>query len=225
MNGIEGIDVWAGQGIISLADYRRLRQQGKRFVVAKCMEGTTLDPRYVANTTAAGAAGLNVGAYFPLHPDVDPVKQARDHFAASKGVGTRPGELAPWCDTELMRGRTPDQVLEATIAWCNEATLLWKRRVTVYTYPYFDHAALMTGAVDGASLAQTNLAMAAYQVQRPSCPPPWTTMLFCQDSGGKEVPGVPVFRVPNGAPCDHDWFLGTEDEYLAACTPAPPAAA
>jgi hypothetical protein len=181
-----------------------------------------VDPTFAANVVGFKTVGMPVGAYFPLHPDLDPREQAEHHFAISGAIGLVRGELAPWCDTELMRGCTPAQVLQATIAWSERASELWQRAVTVYTYEFFDHAALANGMTDGATLAGTKLAMAFYNVMPPKAPMPWTpnTLCFWQNSGGEPVPNVPVYHLPNGCPCDTDYFLGDEDALQRALDPA-----
>ncbi len=210
---IEGLDVGAPQGLITAAHWLAVKAQGKRFILARCVEGLgSIDATFAANVAGAKAVGLPVGAYFPLHPDLDPVKQALDHFTACKGLGTNPGELAPWLDIELTRGRTPAEVLAATIAWANAASLLWRRRIVVYTYEDFDHAEL-AGVAGGASLAGTDLSMAWYNPSSPPVPPPWARVTWWQNSGGK------AYHLPSYAPCDTDVFLGTEEEFAAACDP------
>lgn len=210
---IEGVDVGFPQGNLTIAHWRTMRAQGKRFARARCVEGLgSIDVTFASNVAGARAAGLNVGAYFPLHPDLDPVQQALDHFNACGGLGSRPGELAPAVDVELLCKQAPDRVLEATIAWCRAAAQRWGRLPDVYTFPYFDAAVLGWGAIDGATLAPTGLWMAAYKRADPPPPhAPWTRVLWWQRGGGD------TYHAPNGTPCDDDVFLGTEDEYALAC--------
>ena len=211
---ILGLDVGLDQGLISLASWRVIRAEGRRFVYIRCGEGMgTVDPQFASNTVGSRMAGLAPGPYFVLHPDEDPVAQAKLHFTLSKGLGTKKGDLAPVCDTELLRGQTPQQVLEATIAWCNQAALLWGRVPTVYSYPNFVRQCLQ-GTLSGASLAGTNLWLAAYGVAAPPVLAPWKSVLFWQDTGGDE------FRVPNGCPCDTDQFNGDEQAFADACDPS-----
>jgi lysozyme len=211
---ILGLDVGLDQGLISLSDWRVIRAQGRRFAFIRCGEALgTVDPQFASNVAGGRMAGLSLGAYFVLHPDADPVEQAKLHFTLSKGLGRKKGELAPVCDTELLRGRTPQQVLEATIAWCDQAALLWGRAVTVYSYPNFVRQCLQ-GTVPGASLEGTNLWLAAYGVSVPPVLAPWKSVLFWQDTGGDE------YRVPNGCPCDTDQFAGDEQAFADACEPS-----
>ena len=95
---VYGIDVSRWNGRI---DFARVRQSGKRFVIAKATEGRLyIDDAYGRNRRGAMAAGLAFTAYHFAHPDAtrgDATLEA-DHFVAVAGV--RHGMLVPALDLE-----------------------------------------------------------------------------------------------------------------------------
>jgi lysozyme len=208
---ILGLDVGSPQGNISLADWRTIHQQGRRFVYIRCAEALgTVDPRFAANVAGAKAVGLNAGPYLVGHPNVDAVKQATAHFGLAKGLGTNPGDLPPALDLELSEGLTPDAVQAWTRAYINAASLLWRRTLVLYTYENFDHTML---TCDDPTIATTHLWMAWYNPSTPPVPKPWTSASLWQSGGGK------TYHTPAGCPCDEDVCLLDEAGYADLCDP------
>src|SRR5689334_14530013 len=112
---IRGIDVSSIQG--PLIDWIAVAKSGVRFAMIRCGYGNNSADRLFAQSAAkASAAGLKVGAYhvgFPLpedpaHPGRSGKDQARKHFEASGGWGSRDGELPPALDLEWPAPGTPE---------------------------------------------------------------------------------------------------------------------
>ena len=95
---VYGIDISRWNGRI---DFGRVRQSGKRFVIAKATEGRLYtDDAYGRNRAGAMAAGLAFTAYHFAHPDTtrgDATLEA-DRFVAVAGI--RHGMLVPALDLE-----------------------------------------------------------------------------------------------------------------------------
>jgi GH25 family lysozyme M1 (1,4-beta-N-acetylmuramidase) len=231
---IEGVDLGVDQGVVSLADWRTMKQKGIRFARIRCAEGLDngIDPRFAPNVAAAQACGLPVGPYFVLHPWLDVASQVLQWFDLSKRLGTRQGELAPLIDIELavwkdkqpdgsvvVKELSPQQVLAALVACAQKMALVWMRAVDVYSYTNFLHQKILAGG-DASALSATGLHLAAYQKDPPTPPKggPWPVVSYWQDGGGE--PDLPnMYRVPNGCPCDHDQFMGTEADFAMAQDP------
>jgi GH25 family lysozyme M1 (1,4-beta-N-acetylmuramidase) len=132
---VYGIDISRWNGLV---DFARVRQSGKRFVIAKATEGRLYtDDAYARNRAGAMAAGLAFTAYHFAHPDPsagDATREA-DHFITVASL--RHGMLVPALDLES------GQVLgtAALQTWVKT----WLRRVNVrlgvkpiiYTTPGF----------------------------------------------------------------------------------------
>jgi GH25 family lysozyme M1 (1,4-beta-N-acetylmuramidase) len=132
---VDGIDISRWNGPV---DFARVRQSGKRFVIAKATEGRLYtDDAYARNRAGAMASGLAFTAYHFAHPDRtagDATREA-DHFVAVAGL--RHGMLIPALDLES------GQILGTTALQTWVKT--WLRRVyarlgvkpIIYTTPGF----------------------------------------------------------------------------------------
>jgi lysozyme len=109
---IQGIDVSDVQGTIN---WPKVYSTGIRFALIKCGNGNTeidgkaSDELFDQNVAGARAAGLVVGAYHFVYPLPSgpglpagraPEEQAKLHFVASGGLGTRRGDLPTFIDFE-----------------------------------------------------------------------------------------------------------------------------
>jgi lysozyme len=213
---IPGLDAGVPQGAISVASWRIIRTQGRRWTYLRCMEGTAIyDPTFAANTTGAVQAGIARGAYFVLHPWLDAEQQVAVWFAACSRMGRSVGELPPTVDVELDHTKstllTPAQIRTCLVATVQAMARLWGRSPTIYTYPDFWARDILAGASpeELGVLGSCLLWYAAYRTTPPAPPAPWKTITFWQDSGGS------AYRTPEGAPCDDDQFLGDEAAFEA----------
>jgi GH25 family lysozyme M1 (1,4-beta-N-acetylmuramidase) len=132
---VYGIDIsrWNGQ-----IDFARVRQSGKRFVIAKATEGRLYtDDAYARNRAGAVAAGLAFTAYHFAHPDTtrgDATLEA-DHFIAVAGL--RHGMLVPALDLET------GQILGTAVlqtwvkTWLRRVYLRLGVKPIIYTTPGF----------------------------------------------------------------------------------------
>ena len=228
---IRGLDVSSIQGKI---DWSAVAAAGVRFVVRKCGNGNNPpDCGFSDYLSGARAAGLVVGAYhvgFPLptdpaHPGRAPSDQAKAHFDACQGLGSKPGELPPALDLEwpvpgspewTKYGCTASQVRAWALAYLEAAEQLWGRTPLLYDgFP--DYWAAIGGASE-AGFAKYPLWVVNYPEQykgrtppdgaSPALPGPWTAWSLWQHSGGG-------FHLPSGAPVDSDVFNGDETAFAA----------
>lgn len=238
---VRGIDVSSVQGKI---DWARVAASGVQFVMRKCGNGNNAaDSGFAADMTDARAAGLVVGAYhvgFPLpadsaHPGRDPADQAKRHFDACAGLGSRPGELPPALDLEWPVPGTPEwtrygctapQVRAWALAYLAEAEKLWGRLPLLYdgfpdywrdiggwTEPAFARYPLWV--VQYPSAYKTAIPIDGAP---PDLPQPWTDWALWQHSGGG-------LRLTNGVPVDGNVFNGDSDGFRAWIGLAPNAPA
>jgi GH25 family lysozyme M1 (1,4-beta-N-acetylmuramidase) len=222
MTSLRGIDVGSPQGDISPAHWITVALT-RRFVICRCTEGMdSVDVTFDANVTGAKGVGLPVAAYFVLHPWLDPVDQVTRWFDLSKHLGCAHGELPPVIDIELFHTAsvmlTPKEVRTALLATVRAISRLWGRPCFTYTYPDFFRRYILLGATpeELAELAETLLWYAAYTTTMPLPPAPWTKITLWQDSGGDR------FKLPSGAPCDDDYFIGTQAELDTLASWSPP---
>lgn len=198
------------------APWRDIAASGVQFAFVKATEAQGhVDPCWYEHARGVLDAGIILGAYHVLHPNRDPVQQAR-HFHS---VAAGPTELPPVIDWELMKGCAPHDVHAASVAFVEETERLWGRECIVYTYPGF--AAGLGVAMNGSPLASRPLWIAHYGVPKPSIPKPWTSWRFWQYDGDKGQ------RYPNGQDTDFNWFDGDEADLLrlarrSPTDPAPP---
>jgi lysozyme len=220
---IQGIDVSAAQGVVSVADWATMKRQGIRFAFVKCGNGNDpTDGAFVRNIDNARAGGLIVGAYhvlFPLnpspaHPGREPDVQARMHYFASRDR-CMPGDLPTVLDFELP---TPDKwgtppgwmvdaesIADCGLAYLQEYEQLSGKRPMIYTFPWFWKA---VAKVDVSAFADYRLWLARYKAPAAGTLAPWTSPTFWQysDGGG---------RLPNGAPVDQNCFMGDEAAFAS----------
>lgn len=136
---VRGVDASHHQGDI---DWVRVRRDGIEFAYLKATEGSSFtDPRFVASTRAARAAGLRVGGYHYFTLCSAGVPQA-EHFVDVLGsVGSR-GSMPPAIDLELL-GNCADpppraDLLREVRAFVDTVEARTGQRVVVYAYPEFE---------------------------------------------------------------------------------------
>jgi len=221
---IRGLDLSSYQG---RPDLKLPPADAMRFAIVKCAEGHSnlQDVDFIANRDSAHAGGLIVGCYNFAHPlpSNDPKVQAGLHFQASGGLGGDAGELAPSLDFEwpdpdkwATQNCTPTQLCDWALAYLDAATSLWGCRPIFYSYPSFIMA---IGAGHRADFAAYKLWLADYRSplawpkdgDAPTVLAPWPEATLWQTSGGS------FYKLPNGARCDTDVFMGTADSLAAWC--------
>ena len=137
-----GIDVSHHQGPI---DWAAVSGDRVDFAYLKATEGRTFtDPRFAANSRAADAAGLRVGAYhyFSL---CSPGGEQGQHFVATMTVQTDAGvrlALPPAVDLELLGSCTGpparEELLAEVRAFLEVVEQATGQRVIVYSFPDFE---------------------------------------------------------------------------------------
>lgn len=230
MTRARGIDIWAGQGLITPAEWAALKAQGLSYVFVKCLDGLTLDPMFRANAQSAKDAGLYVGAYFVVYPWARAApEEYADHAALACGLlGAEPGTLPPMLDLEEPQpptaenlhahGLTPAAIDSWGCEWGLQASKRWAVRPLLYTYPDYYHAAQMAQAP---RLAEAFDFMPAeydhpdrwpLETEHPRSYEPWASApvgrawTFWQWAGGSGL------TLPNGRKVDTSIFFGDEDK-------------
>jgi len=198
---LRGIDVSHHQGGV---DWRAVRRAGVVFAYCKTSEGLDYrDPRWIANRTAARAAGLHVGGYHYARPGAHPYSPAAEarHFAVQLGEQA-PGDLPPALDLEEHGGLPAAQLVEWAVEFLTELDEHSVRPPVLYTGPAFYAEHLdNTRALD-----RWPLWIAHYTpAPRPRAPRSWT---FWQHTSKGRVPGVDGL-------VDLDRFYGDESALAA----------
>jgi lysozyme len=133
-----GIDVSHHQGTI---DWIRVADDGISFVYIKATEGSTfVDPRYQANWTGSGRAGLDRGAYHFFSLCSPGQEQASNYLH----VVSKYAELAPALDLELSpdchRRPAAQGVRREIISFLSAVELSTGERVLLYVGDHFEAA-------------------------------------------------------------------------------------
>jgi GH25 family lysozyme M1 (1,4-beta-N-acetylmuramidase) len=234
---LKGIDVSAVQGVVK---WDLVRKADVRFAYLKCATGNQVKPdsSYSYNVAHCRKNDVWAGAYlfaFPLpsdgspaHAGRDPAEQARHHFDLAGGYGRGPGELPPMLDLEWPPpvdppnappdswskwGCSARQIAEWTIAYLDEADVLFAGPVGIYTYPWW--WAAVVGAFTPADLvvlARRPLWMADYgpagawpaEGSSPKPIAPWGASWTFWQVGQRALPGQ------GGPSTDLDCFNGDE---------------
>ena len=192
-------------------DFKKMKDSGVRGAWLKASQfSRSLDPTFGVGSTRAIQAGLNVGAYHFAYCGSDPVAQMKFAHNACAGLGTSDGELPFMLDWEFAetgsdgKRLTPEAVVDWLWAAAEEANVLWKGKVIIYTYPHF--ALRHQPFLANSGMEKYDLCLAAYPAIR-NVPSPWPHAKVHQYVGnGGKVPGV-------ATDCDRDRFLGTEEEF------------
>lgn len=219
---LRGLDVSRYQGDLSEKDWDDIARIGCRYALVKVAEGLgqSPDPLAERDISRARAAGLVVGGYSFLHPELSPEDQAKIHFKLSQDVGLgQVGDLPPCIDLESPKpkdwsraGLSPLSIRERALAYAELVEELWAQTPTLYTYPDYW---MNLGGGSEPKFTHLNLWIASYTVkgwpvdgQRPLILKPWTAWTFWQWSGGS-------VKLPSSTPCDLDVFWGGETELQA----------
>lgn len=181
---VKGVDVSHYQPKV---DWKGLKAEGYQFAFLKASEGLSyVDKLFAGHRKNAKAAGLLVGAYHFLRPNVDPIAQAR-HFA--RVIGDTKGELPPVLDWETSDSSPGADDVAEGVAFLNELEKLTGRTPIIYTGPYFFQSLGSTTRY----LNKYPLWIAHYGTKCPLVPSPWTYWTFHQytDKGNiQSIAGV-----------------------------------
>jgi GH25 family lysozyme M1 (1,4-beta-N-acetylmuramidase) len=229
---ILGFDSWHAYRV----DWPKVAES-MRFVYVRCTEALAgVDPAYAASVEGARAAGLYVGAYFPLHVNIDPDAQIANFVRHARDVGCREGEMPPAIDLEVpwdWSGVGRSLVWSRIVRAVRVLGEHFGRAPTIYTSSgWWRDLGAGAPADEGADVAACPLWAAAYSLSRPWTPSgplrpfgPWSRVALWQYSGDHSVPlpGVtsaacPLSGSPGHGQCqrvDRNAWLGTADELAA----------
>ncbi len=170
-------------------DWARVRAGGSSFAIVKATEGASYtSPWFAADTRAARASGLAVGAYHfarPALPVTTAAAQAR-RFASVLGDVRTAGTLAPILDLESSGGLTPAQLVTWAQLFTETLRTATGRTPVVYTYPSF-WSVQMAGT---RALTRSPLWLAAYRATPPAPVGGWPAWSIWQYSATSRVAGV-----------------------------------
>ena len=176
---IEGIDVSKYQGAI---DFAKVKQSGRRFVIARSGDGTYLDPNFATNWPAVKAAGLYRSAYHFFRPGKDPIAQADLFLAAIGPLG--PGDLPPALDVEVSDGQAMAVVLSRMTQWLEHVAQATGRTPLIYSSPGFWEQ------LGNPDMSKYSLWVAHWNVTCPGVPAGWHDWSIWQSTDSGTVPGV-----------------------------------
>jgi len=190
---VTGIDVSSHDHSLRPIDWPAVAASGTRFAYIKATEGHTYtNPYFAADSAAARAAGLLVGAYVFGRPDLgDPVGQARYFVAQSKWTPDT-GTLVPFLDVEWPYGAlhlpacwglTPAQMVAWIRAFVTEVATEIGRRPMIYTNTNWWNPC--TG--NDASFGDYPLNIAGYTKSPPRLPAGWSTFTVWQHAAGENA--------------------------------------
>lgn len=178
---LRGLDVSHYQGRV---DWQRVAAAGFRFVWAKATEGATeIDESLAEHWSGALAAGLLRGAYHFMTSNSAPEEQAA-HFLRTYPGG---GELPVALDLERGARCEPAPRAAAALAWVHLVEAETGARVWIYCSPSYVAEQLQGDA--GRELAARGLWLAAWQLEPPRAPAPWSDWSAWQTGKGR-VPGI-----------------------------------
>jgi GH25 family lysozyme M1 (1,4-beta-N-acetylmuramidase) len=162
-------------------DWAAVLASGVAGGICKATEGLSYrDPTFPASWAALGQRNAVRGAYHFGHPDQDPVAQA-DFFLAYV--------------TPLGLNRTDILVLDLETGTGNMDAFTWNFLVHVQaktgiTPMFYSYGPFIRAHLTDRRLATYPLWIAAYQPNRPPCPPPWTSYALWQHTDSARVPGI-----------------------------------
>ncbi|MGZ4962134.1 MAG: glycoside hydrolase family 25 protein [Limisphaerales bacterium] len=126
-NNLLGIDVSSAQGFIT---WPSVHADGVIFAFAKASEGTSMsDADFAGNMTRGKAAGMQMGAYHFVHPDVNCPSAEANHFwnVAGAYILKDGKSLSPAIDFEIFNGTVCQS---SYTAWANAFNNAVKNKTT-----------------------------------------------------------------------------------------------
>jgi GH25 family lysozyme M1 (1,4-beta-N-acetylmuramidase) len=216
---VNGIDISANQGTISVAQWQQIKASGVQFVFARVSLGSCcdFDTKYVDNLNNAIAAGIPIGPYSVGYPQTnssdpnDAANEANYLITLTKSYYQGSGlMLRPVLDLELGNlGKTFTS--NWVIQWAN--TIKAGLGVDPIIYTYTSYAATELNS----SVTSYPLWIANYNSAPPSTLPantyaPWSSYKFWQYSSTGSVPGIT-------GNVDKDIYTGTFLQMLQQYSP------
>lgn len=213
---LHGIDVASPQG--HAFDWKHVAADGIRFAWMQ------VDSTFERNWKLARDVEVLRGPYGFLRADQNPIAQA-DWLLKKIESDYRSDDLHPMIDVEVMRGMSPQQVLDCAATWIERVRTKLGRPTVWYTFPSFCTNNKPSGLGGLTSPIQEECLLwishfvvdpnsgVAYKLSTPILPRPWKNWLIWQTSGNKgpRIPGIPI-------DVDRDVFWGTEDEFRTLFT-------
>jgi lysozyme len=228
--GVQGIDVFDGQGAI---DWPSVRDAGVEFAFIKATQGTyDTQATFAGNWAGSASAGVLRGAYHFFDPTEDGATQAA-HFVSVVGASAR--DLPPVLDIECPDGdadclgtgsagtASAGDIRARMLAFLGAVAQALGRAPLVYTYAsYFADNGIDTTGLDAyplflAWIPSTGAAVGDAGLPCLDVPAPWSSAAFWQYSFQGAVAGV------SGA-VDEDRFLGPAGALQSLAGPGPPGA-
>lgn len=197
---VNGIDISANQGTISVAQWQQIKASGVQFVFARVSLGSCcdFDTKYVNNLNNAIAAGIPVGPYSVGYPHTnmsdqnDAANEANYLISLTKSYYLGSGlMLRPVLDIELPSPGTLTKSFTSqwVVQWANTIKAGLGVDPIIYTYTSYASAEL------DSSVTSYPLWIANYNSSPPSTLPantyaPWSSYKFWQYSSSGSVPGI-----------------------------------
>lgn len=226
-----GVDVSSFQSCI---DWNAVKASGRSFAIVRAAEGVSgyianPDPQFSYNVSNGKAAGVFLGYYHYVHPEVDygttgADREANYFWSVVKSSTKADGlTLMPMLDFEQdVTGASPPYTTTTLSQWCNEwcsdlvndgASVNLKIKPIVYTFASYANGTGGYGPGMDSTVTQWPLNMASWNGQNPqtgapSATYPWSTWAFWQYSDNGVVSGINTNCGGEGI-VDLDTFNGT----------------
>lgn len=178
---IVGIDISHHNGSL---DFVAMKKAGIEFVYAKATQGAGFrDPKFRENVFKSKAAGIPIGAYHYLSPDIDAIAQIHNFLDAINGMDL---DLCPVLDWEE-KSHVPAKT-QAAIAslWLESIEKKVNKVPMIYTGPYFFQDDMKSPKC----FDKYRLWIAHYNVTEPKIPKPWTKCDVHQFTESGKISGV-----------------------------------
>jgi lysozyme len=208
-----GIDVSHYQSRIS---WLEVASSNVKFAYAKATEGSVaVDGTFAKNWHGIQEAGLFRGAYHFARPGQDAETQAVHFHSIVGALGFR--DLPPMLDLEVADGHEGPYVLGWARRFLEAAEHLFGRKLLLYTGQFWKGP---MGNPTDAYFGERKLWLAAYRAEaRVVVPRAWDQWTIWQYSDGSSNWPTQVRGV---APCDQNWFAGSEQDLQELCIGASP---
>lgn len=191
---VKGIDVSKYQDNI---DFHKVKAAGIDYVFVRATEGITYqDPDFQADFSAAGKAGLVVGAYHFYETDDEPIAQLQNF---TNVVSLKPGDLPPVVDIEKLHHQDKINLTGNLQAYLDGLESHYGVKPIIYSGLNFANE-YITG------FGEYPLWLAEYEVDQPRLPEGWSNWTFWQWAQSGSTDGI------NGA-VDTDRFNGTIQDF------------
>lgn len=178
---IIGIDISHHNGSLNFV---AMKKAGIQFVYAKATQGADFrDSKFRENVFKSKAAGIPIGAYHYLSPDVNAIAQIHNFLDAINGMDL---DLCPVLDWEQESKVPAKTQIDIAKLWLESIEKKTGKTPMIYTGPYFFEDAIKSPK----GFEKYKLWVAHYGTTHPKIPAPFTKYLVHQFTETGKIEGV-----------------------------------